>query len=146
MNRLASLRRAVAKEEEELRKLDEQYNEARDAHLDAVGEFGADESEDADSPTTEESVDEEVDIDATLKDLYPEIDFSDVGPPSDVHKTGTQDPITRMLVARAKDDEELKEIMKVLAAGQATVEQLRDFQAHIDEIKAASKGKRKRGC
>ncbi|KAH7394521.1 hypothetical protein BKA66DRAFT_567458 [Pyrenochaeta sp. MPI-SDFR-AT-0127] len=142
--RLATLRRAVAKEEEELRKLDELYNEARDAHLDAAGEIEASESDDLDSLTTEESVSEEADIDATLKDLYPEIDFSDIGPPSDVNKTPTQDPITRMLVARAKNDEELKEIMKVLAAGQATAEQLREFQAHIDEIKASSKGKRKR--
>lgn len=45
------------------------------------------------------------------------------------------DPVIQMLAARAATDNKLKELMKVVALSKASVEQLREFQAHIDEFK-----------
>ncbi|KAJ4413195.1 hypothetical protein N0V91_000169 [Didymella pomorum] len=44
------------------------------------------------------------------------------------------DPVIHMLAARAGTDPELKAVMKIVAAGQASKEQLEFFQTHINEL------------
>jgi hypothetical protein len=46
----------------------------------------------------------------------------------------TTDPVIQMLAARAASDFRLKELMKVVATSKASPEQLKEFQAHIDEF------------
>lgn len=45
-----------------------------------------------------------------------------------------QDPVIQMLATRAASDHALKTLMKVVASGQASETQLKDFQNHIDEL------------
>ena len=45
-----------------------------------------------------------------------------------------QDPVIQMLATRATSDHGLKTLMKVVASGQASPTQLKDFQDHIDEL------------
>ena len=45
-----------------------------------------------------------------------------------------QDPVIQMLATRAASDHGLKTLMKVVASGQASATQLKDFQDHIDEL------------
>lgn len=47
---------------------------------------------------------------------------------------GRGDPVIQMLAERAATDPDLKALMKTVANGEATPEQLRKFQAHIDEL------------
>ncbi|KAJ6106907.1 hypothetical protein N7512_010424 [Penicillium capsulatum] len=51
------------------------------------------------------------------------------------------DPVIQMLATRAAADPELKALMRVVASSQATQEQLRAFQAHIDELNAIIKSR-----
>ncbi|OCL00904.1 uncharacterized protein K441DRAFT_624957 [Cenococcum geophilum 1.58] len=44
------------------------------------------------------------------------------------------DPVIHMLAQRAGTDVELKAVMKIVAAGQATAQQLEFFQGHINEL------------
>jgi hypothetical protein len=44
------------------------------------------------------------------------------------------DPVIHMLAQRAGTDTKLKAVMKIVAAGKATPEQLQYFQGHIDEL------------
>lgn len=44
------------------------------------------------------------------------------------------DPVIQMLAARAATDHDLKSLMKVVAQGNASPEQLKIFQKHIDEL------------
>jgi hypothetical protein len=44
------------------------------------------------------------------------------------------DPVIPMLAKSASSDPELKALMKVVASGNATQDQLRVFQGHIDEV------------
>ncbi|RKF56024.1 hypothetical protein GcM3_198001 [Golovinomyces cichoracearum] len=44
------------------------------------------------------------------------------------------DPVIQMLAQRAGTDSELKNVMRMVANGQATPEQLANFQNHIDEL------------
>ncbi|EXJ96172.1 hypothetical protein A1O1_01298 [Capronia coronata CBS 617.96] len=46
----------------------------------------------------------------------------------------TTDPVIQMLAARAASDPQLKELMKIVATSKASAEQLKEFQAHIDEF------------
>lgn len=46
------------------------------------------------------------------------------------------DPVIQMLATRAASNPELKALMRVVASSKATQEQLRAFQAHIDELNA----------
>ncbi|KAL4979697.1 hypothetical protein BDW66DRAFT_148040 [Aspergillus desertorum] len=46
------------------------------------------------------------------------------------------DPVIQMLATRAAQDPELKALMRLVASTNATQEQLRSFQAHIDELNA----------
>lgn len=55
-------------------------------------------------------------------------------PPPPEPATKTTDPVIQMLASRAATDNSLKELMKVVATSRATPEQLKEFQAHIDEI------------
>ncbi|ORY19855.1 hypothetical protein BCR34DRAFT_595300 [Clohesyomyces aquaticus] len=48
--------------------------------------------------------------------------------------TPAPDPVIHMLAQRAGTDPELKAVMKIVAAGQATKEQLEFFQGHINEL------------
>lgn len=49
-------------------------------------------------------------------------------------RQSTTDPVIQMLAARAASDPQLKELMKVVATSKASPEQLKEFQAHIDEF------------
>lgn len=51
------------------------------------------------------------------------------------------DPVIQMLATRAAADPELKALMRVVASSQASQEQLRSFQAHIDELNAIIKAR-----
>lgn len=51
------------------------------------------------------------------------------------------DPVIQMLATRAASDHNLKALMKVVASGHATHEQLREFQDHIDELNSLIKGR-----
>ncbi|KAI4176032.1 MAG: hypothetical protein LQ343_001314 [Gyalolechia ehrenbergii] len=53
----------------------------------------------------------------------------------------TTDPVIQMLATRAASDHNLKALMKVVASGHATHEQLREFQDHIDELNSLIKGR-----
>ena len=46
------------------------------------------------------------------------------------------DPVIQMLAARAATDHDLKSLMKVVAQGSASPDQLKIFQKHIDELKS----------
>ncbi|KAH0842623.1 hypothetical protein AYO21_08026 [Fonsecaea monophora] len=54
-------------------------------------------------------------------------------PPSGGRSSAT-DPVIQMLAARAASDPQLKELMKIVATSMASPEQLKEFQAHIDEF------------
>lgn len=58
--------------------------------------------------------------------------------PSQGGKSGA-DPVISKLAARASSDPELKVLMKGVATGNATPEQLKVFQRHIDELQAQIK-------
>jgi hypothetical protein len=47
---------------------------------------------------------------------------------------GRSDPVIQMLAERAATDPDLKALMKTVANGEATPDQLRKFQGHIDEL------------
>ncbi|CAG8089993.1 unnamed protein product [Penicillium salamii] len=51
------------------------------------------------------------------------------------------DPVIQMLATRAAADPDLKALMRVVASSQASQEQLRAFQAHIDELNAIIKSR-----
>ena len=51
-------------------------------------------------------------------------------------KKASPDPVISMLATRASSDPELKALMKEVATGKATPEQLKVFQKHIDELGA----------
>jgi hypothetical protein len=51
-------------------------------------------------------------------------------PPS----SGAPDPVIQMLAQRAQNDHALKQVMKLVASGQADQAQLNYFQGHIDEL------------
>lgn len=46
----------------------------------------------------------------------------------------SSDPVIQMLAERAATDQELKALMRIVADGKATTDELRRFQAHIDEL------------
>ncbi|KAL8760057.1 MAG: hypothetical protein Q9184_003439 [Pyrenodesmia sp. 2 TL-2023] len=50
------------------------------------------------------------------------------------------DPVIQMLATRAASDHHLKALMKVVASGHASQDQLREFQNHIDELNSLIKG------
>lgn len=52
------------------------------------------------------------------------------------------DPVIQILATRAASDHALKNLMKVVASGQASPEQLKEFQNHIDEINTSLKSRR----
>ena len=56
------------------------------------------------------------------------------GRPPQSPQKGNTDPVIQMLATRAAADPALKELMKVVASSKATQEQLKQFQAHIDEL------------
>ena len=49
------------------------------------------------------------------------------------------DPVIQMLATRAASNNDLKDLMKVVASGSASQEQLVDFQKHIDDLNAILK-------
>lgn len=56
--------------------------------------------------------------------------------PAAQDKKASPDPVISMLATRASSDPELKALMKEVATGKATQEQLKVFQKHIDELGA----------
>lgn len=54
------------------------------------------------------------------------------------------DPVIQMLATRAASDPELKALMRVVASTEATQEQLRAFQSHIDELNAIIRAREQR--
>jgi hypothetical protein len=65
-------------------------------------------------------------------------------PPSEPAKPASQttDPVIHMLAQRASTDNALKQVMKIVASGQATQPQLEYFQRHIDELTAIVNARR----
>ena len=59
-------------------------------------------------------------------------------PKSENSETNT-DPVIKMLATRAASDTALKTLMKVVASGDASQPQLREFQDHIDELNSILK-------
>jgi hypothetical protein len=57
--------------------------------------------------------------------------------PSDKSK----DPVIQMLAERASTDADLKALMRIVANGQATPDQLKRFQSHIDDLTRLQKSK-----
>ncbi|OQO12632.1 hypothetical protein B0A48_02094 [Cryoendolithus antarcticus] len=55
-------------------------------------------------------------------------------PPPAAQKKSSPDPVISMLATRASSDPDLKALMKEVATGKATQDQLRVFQKHIDEL------------
>lgn len=55
--------------------------------------------------------------------------------------TGRSDPVIQMLAERAATDPDLKALMKTVANGEATPDQLRKFQSHIDELTRIQKAR-----
>ncbi|KAL9628475.1 MAG: hypothetical protein Q9164_007262 [Protoblastenia rupestris] len=55
---------------------------------------------------------------------------------------GSNDPVIQMLATRAASDYRLKGLMKIVAAGNASPEQLKEFQSHIDELNTLLKSPR----
>ncbi|KAL8714520.1 MAG: hypothetical protein Q9220_001468 [cf. Caloplaca sp. 1 TL-2023] len=73
----------------------------------------------------------------------------ETGPPpgTDAEATANEsekptDPVIQMLATRAASDHNLKALMKVVASGHASQEQLRDFQNHIDELNSLIKNQK----
>ena len=64
---------------------------------------------------------------------------SQPGGPQDQNGEPKQDPVIQMLATRAASDHGLKTLMKVVASGQASQSQLKEFQDHIDELNAIIK-------
>jgi hypothetical protein len=65
-------------------------------------------------------------------------------PQAQPDKKPSPDPVISMLATRASSDPELKSLMKEVATGNATQEQLKVFQGHIDELtKVINEKKRK---
>ena len=60
--------------------------------------------------------------------------ISQPGGSQDQNGEPKQDPVIQMLATRAASDHGLKTLMKVVASGQASQTQLKDFQDHIDEL------------
>ena len=58
-------------------------------------------------------------------------------------KKASPDPVISMLANRASSDPELKRLMKEVATGNATQEQLKVFQGHIDELTRVINEKKK---
>ena len=72
------------------------------------------------------------DIKATASPKEP----PNVPPPKPTPKP---DPVIQKLAARAAADPNLKELMKIVATSQANTAQLKEFQAHIDDLNALIK-------
>ncbi|KAG8533061.1 uncharacterized protein KY384_001844 [Bacidia gigantensis] len=58
---------------------------------------------------------------------------------SKTREAPSADPVIQMLATRAASDPRLKSLMKIVAAGNASPEQLAEFQSHIDELNALLK-------
>ena len=63
-------------------------------------------------------------------------------PPSNTPAaSGAKDPVIQMLAERAASDEELKSLMRIVANGEATQDELKKFQSHIDELTRLQKAR-----
>lgn len=63
-------------------------------------------------------------------------------PPTPVGKS--TDPVIQMLAERAATDPSLKALMRIVANGEATSEELRRFQSHIDELTELTRAQKAR--
>ncbi|KAK3686888.1 hypothetical protein LTR37_019372 [Vermiconidia calcicola] len=64
--------------------------------------------------------------------------------PTPQEKKASPDPVISMLATRASSDPELKTLMKEVATGNATQDQLKVFQGHIDELTRVINEKKKK--
>lgn len=53
----------------------------------------------------------------------------------------SKDPVIQMLAERAANDPELKALMKIVAQGQASSDELKKFQSHIDDLTRLQKAR-----
>ena len=58
---------------------------------------------------------------------------------SRLREGASTDPVIQMLAQRAGQDSQLKSLMTIVAAGDASSEQLKEFQTHIDELNSLLK-------
>ncbi|KAF4631842.1 hypothetical protein G7Y89_g6292 [Cudoniella acicularis] len=61
-------------------------------------------------------------------------------PPADVADK-SKDPVIQMLAERASTDPDLKALMRIVANGQASAEELKKFQSHIDDLTRIQKAR-----
>ncbi|TEY54690.1 hypothetical protein BOTCAL_0239g00120 [Botryotinia calthae] len=66
-----------------------------------------------------------------------------VQPAQPAQPNKSTDPVIQMLAERAATDQQLKGLMRIVANGEATSSELRQFQNHIDELNAISKARQK---
>ncbi|KAI4179256.1 MAG: hypothetical protein L6R41_007948 [Letrouitia leprolyta] len=84
---------------------------------------------------------------APSREIHPTGPRENIPPPNAGPATTTAesekptDPVIQMLATRAASDHNLKALMKVVASGHATQEQLREFQDHIDELNSLIKSR-----
>lgn len=57
-----------------------------------------------------------------------------LAPPPPIPPQRNTDPVIQMLAEKAAHDADLKDLMRIVANGEATPEQLKRFQAHIDDL------------
>ncbi|PMD31437.1 hypothetical protein L207DRAFT_536920 [Hyaloscypha variabilis F] len=62
-------------------------------------------------------------------------------PPTPAPAGKSTDPVIQMLAERAATDPDLKALMRIVANGEATPEELKKFQAHIDELTRIQKAR-----
>ncbi|KAI5804509.1 hypothetical protein EDC01DRAFT_643737 [Geopyxis carbonaria] len=60
------------------------------------------------------------------------------GPPPPQNARSGPDPVIQMLAMKAATDQNLKQLMRIVASGRATKEQLQEFQGHIDILTSES--------
>ncbi|KAF2033213.1 hypothetical protein EK21DRAFT_86632 [Setomelanomma holmii] len=116
--------------------------EEREHQADDVGHYSDTNIEvhflgsDADETDSSSSKDEDTDAKSQEQSIS---GSEDSGTEEDDAHSGAkpaEDPVIHKLAARASGNPELKEVMSVVAADEASKEQLQMFQDHIDELKA----------
>ena len=83
------------------------------------------------------------DSDQPKTPVGPKPSLSASAPPVQSSKPNS-DPVIQALATRAASDPDLKALMKVVASSEATPDQLRRFQNHIDELNAMLKRKQEK--
>ncbi|PBP26770.1 hypothetical protein BUE80_DR002251 [Diplocarpon rosae] len=69
---------------------------------------------------------------------------SNIQPPPQTPVGKSTDPVIQMLAERAATDPSLKALMRIVANGEATAEELKRFQSHIDELTQLTRAQKER--